>query len=113
MLFNSFAYLIFCGVVMLGAKLLVHRRYQHFFLLIASIYFYAAWNTYLVLLILASAALDYLIALRIGAAASAARRRGWLALSLTGNLGLLCFFKYANFFLDTLYASQSWTGLRI
>jgi len=38
MLFNSFAYLIFFGVVMLGAKLLVHRRYQHFFLLIASVY---------------------------------------------------------------------------
>src|SRR5207237_9456286 len=40
------------------------------------------------------------------------RRRCWLILSLAGNLGLLCFFKYTNFFLDTFYASQSWTGLR-
>ena len=113
MLFNSFAYLIFFGVVMLGAKVLSHRRSQHLFLLVASLYFYAAWNTYLVLLILASAIFDYLIALRMGGAASATRRRCWLMLSLSGNLGLLFFFKYANFFLDTLYASQAWTGLRI
>src|SRR2546423_8402982 len=111
MLFNSFSYLVFFVIVMLGAKLLVNRRYQHFFLLIASIYFYAAWNTYLVVLILASAALDYVIALKMGATASPGRRRCWLVLSLAGNLGLLCFFKYTNFFLDTFYVSQSWTGL--
>src|SRR5437762_7426295 len=75
MLFNSFSYLVFFAVVMVGAKLLINRRAQHLFLLIASIYFYAAWNTYLVGLILASAAVDYFIALRMSATASPNRRR--------------------------------------
>jgi len=111
MLFNSFAYLIFFAVVMLGAKLLGNMRLQHCFLLVASIYFYAAWNTYLVVLILASAAADYVIALRMSAADSPGRRRCWLVLSLASNLGLLFFFKYTNFFLDSFYASQHWLGL--
>jgi alginate O-acetyltransferase complex protein AlgI len=40
-----------------------------------------------------------------------ARRRAFLLLSLTGNLGMLCSFKYYNFFMDNLIGLQKLFGL--
>jgi alginate O-acetyltransferase complex protein AlgI len=111
MLFNSFEYLAFFFVVMLGAQLLTRRAWQHSFLLVASICFYASWNAYLVILILASAVLDFFLAQWMGIAKSPGRRRLLLICSLSGNLGLLAFFKYTNFLLETAYFFQQWTGL--
>jgi alginate O-acetyltransferase complex protein AlgI len=111
MLFNSFQYLIFFALVMLGAKLLTSRNFQHLFLTLASLYFYAAWNSVLVLVIVASASLDFWFALKMGSATSLTTKRKWLVLSLLSNLGLLGFFKYTNFLLDSLFHLQSWMGL--
>jgi len=111
MLFNSFEYLIFFVAVMLGAHLLTRRAWQHFFLLIASIYFYASWNAYLVLLIIGSAVLDYYLAQWMAAAKSPGRRRVLLLCSLSSNLGLLAFFKYTNFLAQSAYVLQNWAGL--
>src|SRR6266853_3028463 len=111
MLFNSFEYLIFFFVVMLGAHLLTRRTWQHFFLLITSIYFYATWNAWLVLLILGSAVLDFFLAQWMAAATSLGRRRLLLLCSLSGNLGLLAFFKYTNFLAETTWVLQNWAGL--
>ena len=45
---------------------------------------------------------DYLLARGIQASTSPRTRKLFLAASLAGNLGLLCYFKYANFFLRSL-----------
>src|ERR1043166_200242 len=111
MLFNSFAYLIFFFVGMLGAWALKNRAWQHSFLLLASFYFYASWNTYLLLLIIASALLDFLLASWMASAVSAGKRRLLLICSLSSNLGLLAFFNYTNFLLETAYSAQHWAGL--
>jgi alginate O-acetyltransferase complex protein AlgI len=71
-------------------------------LLVASFYFYACWNKRLALLISASTVLDYVLALGMDRSASARWRRLLLCISLFANLGLLCYFKYANFFLVSL-----------
>ena len=71
-------------------------------LLLASYHFYASWNRKLALLIIGSTLLDYLIGLGLEASSRAALRRLLLGLSLTANLGLLCYFKYMNFFLASL-----------
>jgi alginate O-acetyltransferase complex protein AlgI len=71
-------------------------------LLGASVYFYASWNEWLALLICASTAADFLLARGMEASTSPRRRKLLLAASLAGNLGLLCYFKYANFFLRSL-----------
>ena len=113
MSFNSLTYLLFFAVVMLGAWLLPGRRPQQIFLTVASLYFYAEWNSLLVLLIVASAIFDFIVAQRMGDSASPRKRRAWLLLSLSGNLGLLFFFKYSNFLLGSLFSAQQWAGLHL
>ena len=93
MLFNSLSYLFFFIAVMIGAKVLTHRATQQVFLLAASIFFYASWNAWLVLLILGSAAIDYALALRMAHTNTPWQRRALLIVSLTSNLGLLAFFQ--------------------
>ena len=78
------------------------RRPRVWLLLGASFYFYASWNKMLALLICVSTLLDYLLALGIERSSLVWRRRLLLGVSLLANLGLLCYFKYANFFLESL-----------
>src|SRR5579875_965173 len=75
------------------------RRVRVGLLLVASFYFYASWNKWLALLICGSTLLDYLLALGMERSTAPWRRRLLLCVSLLANLGLLCYFKYANFFL--------------
>jgi alginate O-acetyltransferase complex protein AlgI len=80
-------------------------------LVIASFYFYAYWNKKLALLIAGTTTMDYLIGLGLEATARARLRKGLLLLSLVANLGLLVYFKYANFFLDSLAEALRACGL--
>src|SRR5689334_17847564 len=102
MLFCSWEFLLFFAGVFSVYWALPWHRARVYLLLGASIAFYASWNKWLAGLICLSTFLDYLLALGMEAAASPARRKGLLALSVTANLGLLCYFKYANFFLRSL-----------
>ncbi len=77
-------------------------------LLAASFYFYASWSRPLALLIVASTLVDYFIGRGLEALQSSRLRRALLLLSLTANLGLLCYFKYSNFFLTSLYDAFGW-----
>jgi alginate O-acetyltransferase complex protein AlgI len=58
-----------------------------------------------------STIMDYIVGLGIADAKSDARRRGWLLVSLGVNLGVLGFFKYANFGLDSVHTMLGWFGL--
>ncbi len=71
-------------------------------LLAASTWFYASWSHVLVLLIISSTLLDYCIGLGLEVSQRTGLRRVLITLSVAGNLGLLCFFKYTNFFLGSL-----------
>lgn len=77
------------------------RRLRNGFLLAASYYFYAYWDYRFCALLLISTLVDFYVAGRMGACRSPGQRRAWLIVSLTVNLGVLGFFKYANFFIDS------------
>lgn len=77
-------------------------RARTILLLGASLYFYACWNKWLAALIGGTTVLDYLIARGMDATPSLAKRRALLVVSLVVNLGLLAYFKYANFFIESL-----------
>lgn len=100
MLFNSYAFLTFFAVVYL-LYLVLDLRWQNRLLLVASLVFYGWWDPRFVLLLLFSIVLDYVCGLQIHGTESLRRRRFWLAISLIGNLGLLGFFKYFHFFVDS------------
>jgi alginate O-acetyltransferase complex protein AlgI len=78
------------------------RRLQNLWLLAASYGFYAAWDWRFLGLIVLSTVVDFIAGRRIDGSGSVLARRGWLALSLSVNLGILGLFKYANFFLASL-----------
>ncbi len=74
---------------------------QIILLLIASYLFYGWWKIGFLWLILFSSILDFTMGHLIAASASRTRRRIYLGVSLLGNLGLLGYFKYANFFVQS------------
>ncbi len=104
MLFNSFRFLIFFPCVFFLYYALPFR-FRKYMLLAASYYFYMCWKPEFIVLILISTAIDYFCGLGIGKHRdSRPAARALLAVSLFMNLGLLFFFKYFNFFGETLTA---------
>src|SRR5262245_15589892 len=71
-------------------------------LLGASFYFYAYLDVRLALLIVTSTTIDYCLARGIEATQTPWRRKLLLTINIVGNLGLLCYYKYVDFFLDSL-----------
>ncbi|MFH0878373.1 MAG: MBOAT family O-acyltransferase [Lentisphaerota bacterium] len=96
MLFNTWTYGLFLPLVF-ALYLLLPLRGRQIMLLAASYVFYCWEKPVYGLLLLASTVLDYFAGLLIEGAATQGRRRLWLACSLAGNLGMLGFFKYADF----------------
>jgi D-alanyl-lipoteichoic acid acyltransferase DltB (MBOAT superfamily) len=98
-LFNSLTFLVFFGVVLALHALPLPWKAKKFNLLIASYVFYGAWNPPFVLLVWISTVLDWFVAQWIYGEERPARRRWLLLLSITGNLGILGYFKYGEFLL--------------
>ena len=88
-----------------------HRRLQVLLLLIASYIFYGWWNVKFLWLIVFSSLLDYNIGGLIYKARNPKKRRTYLWVSLVGNLGLLGYFKYANFFIESTKAGLQAMGI--
>ena len=102
MLFNSLHFVWFFIVVYAAYRVLPHRA-QNWLLLVASYYFYAAWDWRFLGLLLGSTIVDYSCGLALARTSVPARRKLLLCLSLGFNLTLLGFFKYFNFFADNLH----------
>ncbi len=102
MLFNTYIFFIFLGFV-LGVFLLLKKqpKLRVIWVLLASYFFYGYWEWKFLSLILISTGIDYFSALQIEQAKSQSGKRNWLLVSLFTNLGILTYFKYANFFLDS------------
>src|SRR4051812_7540345 len=99
MLFTTLNFVAFLLVV-LGLFYLLPRPARRYLLLAASLFFYMSWNAKFVLLILGLITIDYFAAIWIFS------REGWsrrlaLIVSLCANIGLLGWFKYANFVRET------------
>ncbi len=105
MLFCSQKFLVFFLIVFAIYWAIPRQRLRVWLLLGASFYFYATWNAWLALLIGVSTVMDYGIARGLDYYKPVRTRRILLFLSLIANLGLLCYFKYSNFFLEQLYHS--------
>jgi alginate O-acetyltransferase complex protein AlgI len=102
MLFCSLSFMVFFVVLVVIYWSIPWRRGRIWLLLAASFCFYATWNKWLAIIICISTLLDYLLALGIERSQVSSRRKLLLGVSLFANLGLLCYFKYVNFFLLSL-----------
>lgn len=100
MYFNSLTFLyFFTAVLALNAALPV--RFRNAWILIAGFIFYASWSPLCILLLLATAAFDYQIAIRMAAISIIQKRRPWLIASITWSIGSLLFFKYSQMAFDS------------
>jgi D-alanyl-lipoteichoic acid acyltransferase DltB (MBOAT superfamily) len=109
MLFNSLTFFYFFVVVLIGNYALPLRM-RNGWILGASFLFYASWSPGYIVLLMATAVVDYYVALRMGDLPTQKQRRPWLIASLIFNLGSLAFFKYTNMFLATGGSLASWAG---
>ncbi|OYV80797.1 MAG: membrane-bound O-acyltransferase family protein, partial [Planctomycetia bacterium 21-64-5] len=102
MLFCSEKFLVFFTLVFALYWAMPWHRVRIYLLLAASFYFYASWNQWLALIIGVSTTIDYFVARGIAASEDPRRRKLLLSITVVGNLSLLCYFKYANFFLHSV-----------
>lgn len=104
MVFNSITFVVFFAAVLALYRVLPTWRAKKAMLLVASYVFYGAWNPPFALLLFATTVLDYWTAQRMWSSPSQRTRRGYMAISLVANLGLLAYFKYGGFVLTNFVA---------
>ncbi len=98
--FNSIEFLIFLPLVTLLYWLLPHKG-RWILLLAASYIFYMSWNAWLIVLIMITTVTAYGFAIAIEKTKRIKLRKLYLSLTLLICLGLLVFFKYINFLLES------------
>ncbi len=113
MLFVELRFFLFFAVVLLVYWTLQKNNQRKNFLLLASYFFYGSWDwRFAVMLFLISSA-DYLLARAISVAESPHRRKLYVVASISMNLGVLGFFKYCNFFIDSAIALAATFGVEL
>jgi alginate O-acetyltransferase complex protein AlgI len=114
MLFNTWQFAAFFAVVFTLYHLLsrVGPRWQNHLLLLTGYVFYGTWDWRFCGLLLLSTVLDYGVGILM-ADAPKAKRKSLLVLAVVVNLALLGFFKYFNFFTDSLVALGQSLGITL
>ena len=98
--FNSWQFLIYLPVVV-GMYWLLPHRFRWIMLLIVSYYFYMSWNAWLIILIMTTTVTAYVASNLMKKTQSRKVRKALLIVTLVICLGILVFFKYINFLLET------------
>jgi len=111
MVFNSYTFLLFFAIVLSVYYLPLSWKFKKAHLLVSSYLFYATWNPPFVGLLLISTIVDWFAARWMFQSQNRAHRRLLLIVSLATNLGLLGFFKYANFVLQSFTDMLSSVGI--
>ena len=110
MLFNSIDFLIFFPIVLL-IYFVLPSKIRYLWLLISSYYFYMCWNPLYIVLIIISTLITYVCGITVGWIKECGKyhekRRCCLmkmivAVSFLANIGILVYFKYTNFLIDTI-----------
>ena len=100
MVFNSLTFVAFFIVMLILHNLPFSWKVKKINLLLASYIFYAAWNPPFILLLWLSTVIDFFVGRALYTQENKHKRKVLLVLSLIGNLGMLCFFKYGGFLLE-------------
>ena len=101
MIFNSVTYIVFLLIVV-PLFWILNLRLRLYLIFFSSILFYSFWRYDFVALMLFSAIIDYFMSINIYKTVNNAKRKIYLYISLSVNLGLLFIFKYLYFFTENL-----------
>ena len=97
MLFNSVDFLVFFAFVITISVIIKNKNFSYVFLVAVSYIFFYFSNNFLISLLVFSTVLDFYIAKAIWSTDDKSKKKKLLLISIIGNLGLLGFFKYADF----------------
>src|SRR5436190_21104234 len=100
MVFNSYTFIAFFIIMLILHNLPFPWKVKKINLLLASYIFYAAWNPPFILLLWLSTVIDFFVGRALYVQPNKHKRHLLLVISLIGNLGMLCFFKYGGFLLE-------------
>ncbi|MBP6721253.1 MAG: hypothetical protein KA239_02960, partial [Bacteroidia bacterium] len=98
MIFASNLFLLYFLPVFLAVYLATPQKLRNYVALLGSLVFYAWGAPKFVFVLIGLAFADYWVALQIGKQDKNAGK--WLAFAVVYNLGILLYFKYANFFVE-------------
>ena len=111
MLFNSYTFILFFLVMLALHYAPFPWKVKKVNLLLMSYIFYAAWNPPFILLLWLSTVVDFYVGRALYHQDNKVKRKLLLVISLIGNLGMLCFFKYGTFLLDNFVALVGALGI--
>jgi alginate O-acetyltransferase complex protein AlgI len=100
-IFNSFTFFIFLGIVLPVFYFLPGKKSKNLFLLAASYFFYGYWDWRFCSLLLLSTVFDFLMVRAMTSTNDESRRKMLVSLSIISNLSILGIFKYFNFFTES------------
>jgi len=114
MLFNSLEFCIFLPIVFTIYWLINHNlKLQNAFIVAASFFFYGWWDWRFLLLMVFSASIDFIVGIFLIDQQKKNKRKLLLLISLITNLGILGFFKYFNFFVDSFTTAFTFFGIHL
>lgn len=103
LLFTQMHFWVFFCIIYAGFALMQKRRHmRNAYLMAVSLLFYYKTSGLFVGLLLLVTCSDYFIAQRIYECSEQWKKRLWLTLSVTLDIGILCYFKYSYFFADII-----------
>lgn len=111
MVFNSYTFIVFFLVMMGLYNLPISWKSRKVILLLGSYLFYAAWNPPFILLLWLSTVVDFFVGRALYTQENKAKKKLLLVVSLIGNLGMLCFFKYGAFLLENFVTVVNALGM--
>lgn len=101
MLFNSYAFWLFLAIVLVIYRCCNHRA-QNTVLLIASYFFYGCWDWRFLPLIATTTLINYFTGIQISDnEGNKPKQKRYLIASVISSMGLLAFFKYWGFFIES------------
>ena len=97
MLFNSLDFLIFFFIVLCTISIWKYRKFQHIFIILSSFFFLYYTDNYLVTLLVFTILLHFYVGKAIYNSRDILRKKIFFVIGIVGSIGILGFFKYADF----------------
>lgn len=114
MLFNSVEFACFLPIVFLLYWFVFRKTFkaQNVLLLIASYYFYVCWDWRFLLLLAFSTVFDFVSGNKIHSTNTPSLKKALLWITIIINIGLLAYFKYFNFFIESFNDTLNLIGIK-
>ncbi len=104
MVFSSITFLLYFLPIFLLIYQYTPKSFKNTIILIASILFYSWGGPKFIFVILLTTLLDFLLTQKMYKAKTPLQKKLWLIISLSMNVGILLYFKYANFLIENINA---------